>query len=204
MMIEDLHDRWFDYSIWTTSQGGLLDGFVTQSHLEQIKLRFMDHTRRMIVSDQEASVQIPSALRTKIKISDPHYDLSKTQLRGSHNACNLSAALLIAHRIIGDMDISVSADMLQHAVSSLKPLKYHLIPLTTLYGATIYDDNIAQEPRDQLTALQSVPKPVVLIAMGSMDESQILMLREVYRDRVAVAILHSSCPTALAEYCDQR
>ena len=87
-------------------------------------------------------------------------DMSKTQLRGLHNAENVMAAIAAAHAA------GVTYDSMEKTLASYKPPRHRCELVATIAGREFINDSKATNLHAMESALRGFEEPVILIAGG--------------------------------------
>ena len=96
----------------------------------------------------------------RVEKSEEVISLKKVQIPGRHNRQNIAAAA-VAARIAG-----IGANDIESAASAFQGLEHRIELFEEIGGVKFYNDSIATTPESAIAAMDSVAKPIVLIAGG--------------------------------------
>ncbi len=118
----------------------------------------------------------PSGLQEK-------YDLEDSSLSELPNSLNAAAAILIA-RVMG-----CSEECINKGIKSFSPLPHRLSLVDDIGGVSYYDDSKATNIGATLSALNSIKKPVILIAGGRDKGGDYRQLHKAIKKKVKALVL---------------
>lgn len=136
-------------------------------------------------------VMIPGGVAPFVQREE--YDLSGTALSESPNRENAMAAIL-AVRIMG-----CSEEAVKKGLAGFKPLPHRMTLVAEFDGVQYYDDSKATNVGAVLTALQSVSRPVVLIAGGRDKGGEYEALKDIIGQKVKAMILLGEAKEKMAK-----
>jgi len=118
-----------------------------------------------------------------IKFGGDYYDLTGMKLRGRHNVENVMAAVA-ASTVMG-----CDPRLIREAVLEFDPLPHRIEYVGEIKGAKFYNDSKSTSPDATLRALESLPRPIILIAGGKDKGVSFEPLRETIEKKVKLMVL---------------
>jgi UDP-N-acetylmuramoylalanine--D-glutamate ligase len=111
------------------------------------------------------------------------YDLANTSLRNEPNLQN-SAAAILAARLTGSLQQDI-----QKGLESFELLEHRMTPVADIDGVSYIDDSKATNVGAVYSALESIDKPIILIAGGRDKGGDYSILAEPVRNKVKHMLL---------------
>ncbi len=118
-----------------------------------------------------------------ITFRDHIYNLKETKLLGSHNVENIMAA------IAGTVILGCNPLVIQEEIKTFDPLPHRNEFVREIEGAKFYNDSKSTSPAATLSALESLPRPIILIAGGKDKGVSFKPLKNIVREKVRFLIL---------------
>lgn len=110
-------------------------------------------------------------------------DVSGRKLLGTHNIDNIMAATAVS-RIL-DLENS----FIEKTIREFRPLPHRLEYVKTLNGVNIFNDSKSTSPDATLKAIESLEKPIILIAGGKDKDIDYTILNDALKNKVKRLIL---------------
>ena len=117
-------------------------------------------------------------IKAKIQYFSATDRFPDSQLLGAHNKANMEAAYLAAR------EFGVGEEEARRAVAAFEPLPNRLEQVGEWNGVLYINDSKATTPSALGVALQSVPRPILLLAGGVFKGGELAALNDLVRDKV--------------------
>lgn len=118
-----------------------------------------------------------------IRFRDDVYDITSAKLLGIHNIENMMAA------IAGTSLLGCTPELIQEELNSFEPLEHRNEYIGTLSGAKVYNDSKSTSPAATVSALESLPPPIILIAGGKDKGVSFEPLKNLVKEKVKLMVL---------------
>jgi len=118
-----------------------------------------------------------------IKYRNNTYDIYSAKLLGIHNVENMMAA------IAGTSILGCTPELIQEEINSFEPLEHRNEYIGRLSGAKVYNDSKSTSPAATVSALESLPAPIILIAGGKDKGVSFEPLKNLVKEKVKLMVL---------------
>ncbi len=120
---------------------------------------------------------------SKINFQGVSYDVEGSKLIGRHNIENMMAA------VAGTAILGAGPGSIQGEIDHFEPLPHRNEYVGEICGARVYNDSKSTSPAATLRALESLPRPIILIAGGKDKGVSFEPLRDLVKEKVRLMVL---------------
>jgi UDP-N-acetylmuramoylalanine--D-glutamate ligase len=159
------------------------DDMIVRSLIPQIRARCLLFSRKQRGGDLGVWFEAPGTVAYNGKGREERFSLARVKIKGMHNVENIMAAVGAA-KICG-----MPAAAIQDALDTFAGLEHRLELVGEWRGVSVYNDSKATNVASALTALQSLPGPIILLAGGRDKGASYAPLQGVMKERVKTLIL---------------
>lgn len=116
-------------------------------------------------------------------INEKILNIKDIKLVGTHNVENIMVTILIGHLL------NIPKDIIRESIVEFKAVEHRMEYVETINNIDFYNDSKGTNPESTIRAIQSVEKPIILIAGGYDKGTSYSKLVENFKDKVKLVVL---------------